>query len=103
MKTKIYRTVSVEDRLPNGDFEGMFIDQFGTWSKNRYDFDSTFEKESCLRTNKFWLEEIEIPTEESIRQFANDLAQDDVYTTEQEIEAYVDGASFILNHIKGGE
>jgi len=100
MKNKIYRPVSVEERLPSGVFEGMFIDQFGTWSKNRYDFDSTFEKESCLRTNKFWLEEIELPTEEAIRQFANELAQEDVYNSEQELEAYVDGANFILDYIK---
>lgn len=95
MKNKIYRTVACSDRLPNGTGTGDYTVVFedGTTSS-----DTDVYSDGVIG----WLEEIDLPTEEAIRQLANELSQDDVYTTEQEIEAYVDGASFILNHIKGG-
>lgn len=52
---------------------------------------------------EWWLEEIELPSGEAIRQFANELAQEGVYKHDEELEAYADGALFIIDHIKGGD
>lgn len=100
--TRIYREVSVKDRLP------MYTEKNIITNRGVRDFSHGHfwhKPPHHLKYDElvsFWLEEIDLPTEEAIRQFANELSQDDVYTTEQEIESYVDGASFILNHIKGG-
>lgn len=45
--------------------------------------------------------EKDLPTEESVRQFANELAQEGVYKTHEEIDAYVDGFNYLLEELKG--
>ncbi|TYP89447.1 hypothetical protein BC792_12748 [Sphingobacterium allocomposti] len=95
---KIYRSVPVSERLPaHGGYILTDIGLVQFFPKDK----SWLDDEYFFCNPDHWLEEIDLPTEEAMRQFANELAQEDVYTSEQEVEAYVDGANFILNHIKG--
>lgn len=105
MKNKIYRTVIISERFPDKSGDYNTDKGINYFSHSRKQFTEELTQDGgityTMEVNpKWWLEEIEIPNEEAIQQFANELAQEGVYKWEQEIEAYVDGASFILNHIK---
>ncbi|MGJ1360398.1 hypothetical protein ACR79K_27200 [Sphingobacterium siyangense] len=48
---------------------------------------------------KWWLEEVELPTEDEILEYARDEEGLEDYDMEQDV--FVDGANYILNTLKG--
>ena len=95
--TRIYRTVECSERLP--ETEGMYITSTGLMS-----FSKTFnwinQHNYTIKAPDWWLEEVELPSEEDIfnstPHYRNDPELDDAFE-----DGYSLGASFILNHIKG--
>lgn len=98
MKNKIYRTVSVEDRLPKHG--GHFLTDIGIVRFMINDKEWVYDNYITCNPN-WWLEEIELPTEnkvhESIPHYRYDAELDHAFQ-----DGYYIGANFILNHIKGG-
>lgn len=113
MKNKIYRLVSVPERLPEND--GSYITNIGAqrfefigkgWTRGRGDLESV----------EWWLEEITTPDQaremvaELCEQFDLLPSEEQRYEHATEVEhewdevldGFRDGANFILNHIKGG-
>lgn len=86
--TRIYRTVSVEDRLPNGTGTGDYTVVFKDGSMSS---DTDVYCDGVVA----WLEEVELPTDEEIYSEAGK-------NSTRTYLAFERGASFILNHIKGG-
>ena len=83
MKNKIYRTVSVEERLPDGiDYTVVFEDGYLSSDTDVY-------SDGVVA----WLEEIELPSEEDIIELAQKTSC---------VNQFWNGAYFILKHIKGG-
>lgn len=93
MKTKLYRTVSVEERLPKHG--GHFLTDIGLVRFMINDKEWVDDKYITCNPN-WWLEEIELPSENDINNELDELPWDSD-------EAFKEGANFIINYIKGGE
>ena len=52
------------------------------------------------KSPRYWLEEIELPSEEEIQEVMDNLEENDNNSANDE---WLAGATFIINHIKGGE
>lgn len=90
--TRIYREVSVEERLPkkSGHYIGVWVNDIltPTYFDNQIGF-----SEGILH----WLELVELPSEEEMYNQATTVECKE----DEELDAFRDGASFILNYIKG--
>lgn len=84
----VFVKVLVSDRLPSDLYsnECMFMTSNGILSK------SYVTAEIC----KWWLEEIQLPTEEEIKETCTGWKE------ETKSECYEAGANFIIDHIKKG-
>lgn len=88
MKNKIYRSVSVEDRLPQfkyGSYRSYFYTDKGLIYYDKYD---GWEKSISV---EWWLEEVKFPTMEDVENSTHPEAY---------LMSFRNGANFILNHIK---
>ena len=98
----VYRPVLTNDRLP--DKPGFYFTSDGLLYKNKdskewsyYDrIDLIFKK---VEAPEWWLEEIELPTEEEINKPANDEYVDSL----RGYSAFKKGAEWVINKIKGGK
>lgn len=108
MDNVVYKRVAVKDRLPNKheyvfciDYEGYRT--FGTLTKDvaenirfennhRYGYDLI----------EYWLEEVELPNKETVEQYANELTQEDVFKTEEEIGACCIGFDYLMSYLEDG-
>lgn len=94
--TRIYRTVSVEDRLPEESEIVMYRTNFGSTKVGFLSHNGFFISENyihMLSDVSWWLEEIQLPSEEEIENMAEELAFPNSVKF---------GANFILNKLKGG-
>ena len=85
MKTKLYRTVSVEERLPNGTGTGDYTVVFKDGSMSS-------DTDAYCDGVVAWLEEIELPSEEDIIELAQKTSC---------VNQFWNGAYFILSKLKG--
>lgn len=112
MKNKIYRTVSVEERLPKHG--GHFLTDIGLVRFMINDKEWVDDKYITCNPN-WWLEEITNP--DQAQEVVNELfGKYELLPSEDEIQEafsksdigniegseFHEGANFILNHIKGG-
>jgi len=70
----LYRTVKVSDRLP--EKEGFYLIRFQEEGKEytlEYLFKPDADKEDLLEYGIYWLEEIEIPTDEEVLKASSSL------------------------------
>lgn len=96
MKNKIYRTVSVEDRLPKHG--GHFLSSIGLV---RFMISDKEWVDDYYRTRNpdWWLEEVYFPSEDEMQNLYS--LNRDFYDSSFAAGMHK-GANFILNHIKGG-
>lgn len=91
--TRIFRTVECSERLP--EMEGRYpVLNHGQWHEANYCKEYSFHEEmtNCAGVTH-WMEEVELPSDEEIKK------ESDKGWVRSHFQA---GASFILNHIKGG-
>jgi len=91
---KLFRQVSVKDRLPEKDGMVVCISFDGQPFITLYDVGISISSSAA-----YWLEEIELPTEDEILEYARDEEGLEDYDMEQDV--FVDGANYILNTLKG--
>jgi len=94
---KIYRQVSVKERLP--EKAGVYNTDLGKleFSTNPcYKNNGIWLKENYVNNPEIWLEEVELPTEDEILEYARDEEGLEDYDMEQDV--FVDGANYILNN-----
>lgn len=101
---KLFRQVPIDDKHA-GTF-GMYFTSTG-----EIKFGIVYlEQSTCLWLCTFFddqtyvthtLEEVELPTEDEILEYARDEQGFEDYDTEQDV--FVDGANYILNTLKGGK
>lgn len=95
----IYRTVSVGDRLP--ETEGRYVVfNHGQWHESDYCKQYSFHEEmtDCSGVTH-WMEEVELPTEEEMDKAGDEFSSmhiDGAFA----FNAFMHGASFVINHIK---
>lgn len=89
MKAKLYRTVSVRERIPTETGYYHSIGKHGSKRVLWFDVETGF-----CEPGSHWMEEVELPSEEEIKK------ESDKGWVRSHFQA---GASFILNHIKGCE
>ncbi|HBW80756.1 MAG TPA: hypothetical protein DEF78_11795 [Sphingobacterium sp.] len=105
---KLFRQVSVKDRLPDLFKTTIFIDRLG--NANQLSIDRKNEvydrktrnwitETDLLISYDYWLEPVELPTEDEILEYARDEQGLEDYDMEQDV--FVDGANYILNTLKG--
>lgn len=102
MKNKIFRQVFVADRLPKN--EGSYIvgyehGSFQCAYNTHYSFHAEFTDCSMI---EWWLEEICLPTEDSVHKESVKYYGNSPGERSLNIFIFKHGAKFILNKIKGG-
>lgn len=91
---KLFRQVSVKERLP--EKEGMVV----CISADGQPFITLYNVGFAISSSAaYWLEEVELPTEDEILEYARDDYGLEDYDMEQDV--FVDGANYILNTLKG--
>lgn len=93
---KLFRQVSVKDRLP--EKSGVYNTDLGKleFSTNPcYKNNGIWLKENYVNNPEIWLEEIELPSDEDIK--SESKSKGDWY----DIENFIKGANYILNTLKG--
>ncbi|MFE2861006.1 hypothetical protein [Sphingobacterium multivorum] len=91
---KLFRQVSVKDRLPEKDGIVVCISSDGQPFITLYEVGISISSSAA-----YWLEEVELPTEDEILEYARDEQGLEDYDMEQDV--FVDGANYILNTLKG--
>lgn len=105
--SSVFVKVPVSDRLPDYCKTKTFIDKSGRTQDIAIDdensvyycSDRTFSNISVLKSKyDYWLEEIQLPTEEEIRE----QSKGEIAIVNDGCEEFISGANFIINHIKKG-
>jgi len=100
MKDKLYREVSVSDRLPQTDGRYL-VKSHGEWFSASYLEQFSFHEEmmDCSSVTH-WLEEIKLPTEEEVKNHFPLISADRTYATTLAVGQRM-GANWLISALKG--